>query len=349
MNNIQYYYVLVNQDAVTDEKQRKEIDKIELEFKDTKLPFSEKYIDVYLMSNDKNECKDYIKNLNQEIQKFFYITQIGAEIQYTAFLDVLGFSKYIKTEITNDYKAEDFYDTFNEVIEYIEYEKQDEVFAKSADYLKNIRIKHSWISDTFVICIEYMDEIKEEDENKIRVMMIFRLSMIIASIHHFMASKFCFTVRGGVSSKYSCITDNFILGEGVAEAHKLEKEAIYPRVIFEQNIISDEIHEIIARKYRDNDLNFISKDCDDYYFVNYLSMLQQIPPMIGKMLKIPDSKIKENAIQQKINVIDKYQKIAKDGIDIQDEKIKAKYTWLNNYLEKVLLNKSFQKNIIDNL
>jgi hypothetical protein len=348
MNDIQYY-VLINKDATVDKQQKEEIDKIELEFKDTKLPFSEKYIDVYLLSHDKNECKKYIKNLDKKIQEFFYIEQVGAEIQYTAFLDILGFSNHIKTEITNDYQAEEFYDTFNEVIEYLQFETQDVFQIDSADYLKYIKIKHSWISDTFVISIEYLNEIKKEDENIIRGMMIFRLSMIIASIHHFMASKFGFTVRGGISSKYSCITDNFILGEGVAEAHKLEKEiAIYPRVIFEQNIVSDEIYEIMTRQYRDNDLNFISKDCDGYYFVNYLAILQQIPPMIGKMFKIPNDKIKENTIKQKINVIEKYQNIVIDGLKITNEKIKVKYTWLNNYLGRVLLNKSFQKNIIDN-
>ena len=348
MNDIQYY-VLVNQDTITDEKLKEEIDKIELDFKDTKLPFSEKVVDIYLISHDKNECEKYIEDLDKTIQEFFYIEQVGAEIQYTAFLDILGFSNHIKTEITNDYQAEDFYDTFNEVIDYLQFEKQDVFQIDNTDYLEYIKIKHSWISDTFVISIEYLNKIKKEDENKIRGMMIFRLSMIIASIHHFMASKFGFTVRGGISSKYSCITDNFILGEGVAEAHKLEKEiAIYPRVIFEQTIINDEIYEIITRQYRDNDLNFISKDCDGYYFVNYLAILQQIQPMIGKMFKIPDNKIKETAIQQKINVIKKYQEIVADGLKITNEKIKAKYTWLNNYLGRVLLNESFQKNIINN-
>ena len=209
-------------------------------------------------------------------------------------------------------------------------------------------MKYSWVSDTFVISIEYLNEIEKNDENIIKGMMIFKLSMIIASIHHFMASKFGLIVRGAISSKYSCITNNFILGEGVAEASKLEKEvAIYPRVIFEQNIISDEIHEIITREHQNNDLNFISKDCDGYYFVNYLAMLQHIPPMIWKMFKIPDDKIKENAIQQKIYVIEKYQKIVSNGLKIQNEKVKAKYTWLNNYLGRVLLKDKFQKNIIN--
>ena len=94
---------------------------------------------------------------------------------------------------------------------------------------------------------------------------------------------------------------NFILGEGVSEAARLEKNiAIYPRVIFEENIISDEMYEIISRQYDDNDLNFVSKDCDGYYFVNYLAILQELPPMIGKMFKINEDKINELINNKKI-------------------------------------------------
>jgi len=104
----------------------------------------------------------------------------------------------------------------------------------------------------------------------------------------------------------------------------------------------------MTRHYRDNDLDFISKDCDGYYFVNYLAILQYIPPMIGKTLRIPDDKVKENAIKQKIKMIKKYQKIVVDGLKISNEKVKSKYNWLNNYLGRVLLNKKFQENIIKN-
>ncbi len=345
MNDIQYY-VTVSKNATDNKKRKKELDTVEAEITDTKLPFSDEYVDIYLISDNKKECEEYIKNLNRDIQKYFHIEQVGSEIQYTAFIDILGFSNYIKTKITNNCQAEEFYDIFNEVIDYLQYEKQDEFVIESADYLKNIKIKYSWISDTFVISIEYMNEFKEEDKNIIKGMMIFRLSVMIASIHHFMASKFGLIARGAISSKYSCITNNFILGEGVVEASKLEKEvAIYPRVVFEQNIINSEIYELISRHYCDNDLNHITKDCDGYYFVNYLAMLQYLPPMIGKMFRIPDDKIKENAIKQKINAIEKYRKIVTDGFKIPNEKVKAKYIWLNNYLERVLENEKFQKNI----
>ncbi len=76
-------------------------------------------------------------------------------------------------------------------------------------------------------------------------------------------------------------------------------------------------------------------------------MLQDIPPMIGKMFRIPDDKIEENMIKQKINAIEKYQKLVTDGFKIPNEKVKAKYTWLNNYLGQVVLKEKFQKNIIN--
>jgi hypothetical protein len=346
MDNIQYY-VLVDKSTIFNIEDKEKIAKIEVEIQDTKLPFNDKYVDLYLISVNKQECEEYIKNLNESIQKYFHIEQVGSEIQYTAFIDILGFSSYIKTEITNDYQAEEFYDVFNEVIEYLKHEKQNEVATENAHYLNHIKLRYSWISDTFVVSIEYMNEIDKNDETVIKGMMIYRVSMIIASIHHFMASKFGLIVRGGISSKYSCITNNFILGEGVAEASELEKEvAIYPRVIFEHNIISDGIHRIITREHQSNDLNFISKDCDGYYFVNYLAMLQHIPPMIGKMFKIPDDKIKENSIKQKISIIEEYQKIVINGLKTPNKKVKVKYTWLNNYLGRVLLNEKFQKKII---
>lgn len=347
MNDIQYY-VLIRKEKIIEKNQIQEIEKIDLDLKETKLPFSDKLVDIYFISHNKNECIDYIKNLNSNIQECFEIEQVGAEIQYTAFIDILGFSEHIKNKITNHYQAEDFHDTFNEVIEYFKFEQQDKYYITDADYLKYIQIKYSWISDTFVICTEYIGDIKDNNETKIKVMMIFRLSIIIASIHHFMASKFGFIVRGGISSKYSCITNNFILGEGVSEAARLEKNiAIYPRVIFEENIISDEMYEIISRQYDDNDLNFVSKDCDGYYFVNYLAILQELPPMIGKMFKTNEYKINEMAIQNKLDVIKTYQEIVEIGLQIQNENIKVKYRWLNIYLGRVLLNEKYQQNIIN--
>lgn len=343
MSNVQYYVLVKN--IIADDKP--EIDKVEVIARDTTLPFNGERVDIYLIDN-KKKCEEYIRKLSKNIQKYFYIGRVGSEVQYTAFIDVLGFANYIKDNVTNDDQAEDLYDNFNEVVEYLENEEKEKFVVKNADFIQYITIQHSWVSDTFVIIVKYMGEIKENEENKIRGMMLFRLSMIVASIHHFMASKFELIVRGAISSKYSCITNNFILGEGVVEASKLEKKtAKNPRVIFEQEIISDEIYETMALKHRDNNLNFISKDIDGYYFVNYLAMLQFIPPMIGKVSLMNKSMNNDQiAIEQKTNLIEKYKDIVASGIKNPNEDIQSKYLWLHEYLGKVLLNDEFKNNIV---
>ena len=88
MNDIQYY-VLISKDTTTSSSaDRIEIDKIDIECKNTKLPFSEKFVDIYLTTDNKKECEEYVNKLQGDIQKYFQIEQIGSEIQYTAFVDL---------------------------------------------------------------------------------------------------------------------------------------------------------------------------------------------------------------------------------------------------------------------
>lgn len=78
-----------------------------------------------------------------------------------------------------------------------------------------------------------------------------------------------------------------------------------------------------------------------------MALLQELPPMIGKMIKTNEDKINEMAIQKKLDVIKTYQEIIEIGLQIQNENIKVKYKWLNKYLGRVLLNEKFQQNIIN--
>ena len=199
-------------------------------------------------------------------------------IKYTAFLDVLGFSDYIKEKITNDDEAKKFYKNINNrVITYFQYLKTDDTF-KEIDMLKNINTNYTWISDTFVISMMCDSQ---ENDIKIKALMIQILSMGIADVYHFFALEYGLMIRGSISSKYTFINDKLILGEGISEASILEKNiAIYPRVIFAKDIITDDIMDIISLLHDDDLLNIVSKDCDGYYFVNYIGLLQEMPPMI---------------------------------------------------------------------
>ncbi|MEA2020021.1 MAG: hypothetical protein U9N59_16455 [Campylobacterota bacterium] len=350
MQEIQYSVILNNNIKINTEQEEK-LSKIEVEFPRTKMPFSDIEIDIYLFLASKKECEEYISKQDEDIRELFIIEQSGQSIQYTAFIDILGFSDYIKDNIKNDYIAEDFYKNLKSITEYLKFEKNRKDNIEGGEYLDDITMKYTWVSDTFVITMCYEQEIGD-NINIVKSTMILKLSMMISSISHFVANKYEFLIRGAISSKYSCITDNLILGEGISEAATLEKNvAIYPRVIFEQSIISDEMYEKISRHYRDNNLNYISKDCDGYYFINYLAMLQYIPPMIGKTLKVSTERLKDLAMKNIKSTLIQYDKIAIKNIEKYkyNSKIALKYIWFKKYLEDVNSSENFQKNIIENL
>jgi len=327
------YYVMLDESPLISEDQKSKIKEISCEYPESKIPFTEIYRDMYFLS-DKIECEAFIERLDEDIQELFKIERFHKNnLKYTAFLDILGFSNYMETKITNVYEAEEFYNKLSQIKEYLNWIKEA-TLKTGILLLGDVHIKHSWISDTFIITIENDKDI--ENGADIKSLMLFILAQSIAFIHHFMAENYGLLLRGGISSKYVCITDNLILGKGISESAKLEKDiAVYPRVIFEQSIIDDEIYEMISKKYQDNDLNYISKDCDGYYFINYLGLLQELPPMINS---IPMRDSNKYIPQSKINIL------VKDNLH-QKEGIRQKYKWLDEYLKKVCSNEEFKTNI----
>lgn len=269
------------------------------------------------------------------------------KIKYTAFLDVLGFAQYIEKNITNDEEAEEFHSNLNLITQYLEYLKNDTYGSLDIDFLKYIIIKYTWISDTFVLTIEYDNE---GEDVIISSMMIYILSLAITSIHHFFANEYGLLIRGAISSKYTFINNNILLGAGIVEAYGLEsKIATNPRVIFAEDIITDEILEKLSLLHKNNTLNIISQDCDGYYFINYISALQDIPPMIGKpMPPIPKEKLEERATQSKVEALSNYRKIIDAGLKINNPSVKSKYMWLEQYVYKVIPTGMFAYNIIGN-
>ncbi len=266
--------------------------------------------------------------------------KLKKKFKYTAFMDVLGFSNFMKTNITNDDQAENFYNKLKFVSDYLEYLKTDNYDGISADYLKDIEMQHTWISDTFVLTIEYNGT---DNDHQI----IYILSLAISSIHHFLAKEYGLLMRGGISSKYTFINDSILLGEGISEAHNLEsKIAVNPRVIFSEDLITDEILKKLSLRHDHNNLNIISKDCDGYYFVNYLGALQDMPPMIGLTYKIPKNRLAAKAKNDKIEVLKNYSNIISYGLNYTEKNIKPKYLWLKEYHDRVLRTGMYGYNII---
>lgn len=260
------------------------------------------------------------------------------EIKYTAFIDVLGFSNHIENKITNDKESQEFMQDLEKVINYFEYEKIS--FPNKHDELNGIQYDYTWISDTFVITINY----NGNSTNKhLSGVLIYLLSLTISQVYHFFARKYGLLLRGAIASKYTFLDKNLILGKGIAEASKLEKEiAIYPRVIFADDVVSDEIINYIALMHNDNNLNIVSKDFDGWYFVNYLASLQDLPPMIsvGNETKLAEAKLDQ------METVKIYSQIIDKGLKEKNLKIRSKYLWLKEYFNRVLPTDGKTYNII---
>ena len=258
------------------------------------------------------------------------------EIKYTAYIDVLGFSEHIENKITNDKESQEFMQDVEKVINYFKYEKNSFLNQyNTPDELNGVQYDYTWISDTFVISINY----NGNNTNKhLSGVLISLLSLTISQVCHFFARKYGLLLRGAITSKYTFLGKNLILGKGIAEAAKLEKEiAIYPRVIFAEDVISDDIISYIVLMHNDNNLNIVSKDFDGWYFVNYIASLQDLPPMIGEAKKsMNEIDLNEMAKLDKIETIKSYSQIIDNGLKEKNLKIRSKYLWLKEYFNKVL-------------
>lgn len=272
------------------------------------------------------------------------------KIRYTAFIDILGFSNYIKTKITNEEEGDLFYNSINkDLIECLEHLKKDnynEQFSKIT-HLRDIKLDYLWISDTFVLSIENKNNTTSiEEENQLKAMMIFILSLSVSYINFYFIKEYNLCIRGGITSKFTYLKDRLLLGEGISESHNLEANiAVNPRVIFARDIINKEIKDILTL----NKSPLISKDCDGYYFINYMNVLEHTPPMCGK----PISQFKINregkeSIQKKLieSTLNNHRNLIIEGLNIGDEKVSAKFFWLKEYHNKYISESSHSDDLI---
>ena len=254
------------------------------------------------------------------------------EIKYTAYIDVLGFSNHIENKITNDKEAQSFaQELINNVVNYLEYEKINFLNKYNLpDELNAIQYDYTWISDTFVITINYNGNCTNKHLSGVLISL---LSLTISQVYHFFARKYGLLLRGAITSKYTFLGKNLILGKGIAEAAKLEKEiAIYPRVIFAEDVISDDIISYIVLMHNDNNLNIVSKDFDGWYFVNYIASLQDLPPMIS----IGNETNLDEAKSDQMETVKIYSQIIDKGLKEKNLKIRSDYLWLKEYFNRVL-------------
>lgn len=238
-------------------------------------------------------------------------------MQWTYFLDVLGYGAEQK-KIDTQEKADNFMEFMKVNKSFIEFQdgmNKDFYSDKEMNIYDLYEMKSVFISDSFVLTAIPKDKEFEDDEYyHLSSSIVMELTFqIFAFIENILDEKE-FTIRGGISNKFTDIDteSSLAVGQGLIEAYKLEsKDATVPRILLSQDISDDKklmsYFETHSKRYGEN-FSIFSKDTDDFYYLNYLGF------MLAILRRSENPNNKRNSFPKEIAEF-----ISKNNIDLNGE------------------------------
>lgn len=168
-------------------------------------------------------------------------------IRYVAFLDILGFTKLV--EDGNDLKI---YSALHE----FEIEKGfcDKIKEKNPKFNKEVSV----FSDSIIISYPELNEIKKVDN-------LIHIINDVSYLQNILLEKEI-TMRGGIAKGELYHDDYKCFGKALLEAEKVEKTAIYPRVVIDNAIIT----EALENNNKDSLIDSLFLCNDGLWYVDYL-------------------------------------------------------------------------------
>lgn len=171
--------------------------------------------------------------------------------QLCVFLDVLGFSAYVQNKKGDE-------EAFLSIVESLKYARESLTLGEQ---LKLLKVKT--FSDNIVIAVKYTNDL-EYFGSFLEFISGYQLAMIE---HGF----FC---RGGLSLGDLVVDDNFIYGNALVEAYKLESEkASNPMVLISDDVVErarNSSHFYAVSSIMDKSGNGYFVNLDGLYYLNYL-------------------------------------------------------------------------------
>lgn len=196
------------------------------------------------------------------------------EFNLVAFIDILGFSAMVKSDLEAPKGSEKYLDRLYKI-----HKKTLELSANG------ININIVQFSDSIVLATPYSPELVEEF---IRVISRLQFDLFCEGI----------LTRGGVALGKHFYNDGFMYSLGLIEAYKIESTiSRYPRVI-----LSPDLLDLV---YPTNEIPaslLIIKENDGYYFIDYLIHSENevlrtyLASIITQINKLENSSIKEKYI-----------------------------------------------------
>jgi hypothetical protein len=274
---------------------------------------------------------------------------------FTFFLDMLGFGNKVG-HISSQEKAEKFVDfmednkkIFDEWIR-LDVDKRDIEITIINCY----EFKYAFISDSIVMTFQPKKLQKKVSTEKyyrhtatLFYLMINRIITLLANL----LSSHKILLRGGVSTKYSYIKNEFVVGEGLMEAYKLESNfAITPRIILSKEL-TDNSQFMEGLKLTSNNMyggkRLIKRADDGYFYIDYIGYSLSVETQSKVMEKVAIQNLGAVGYQyqqkQHIETNNTLLRLHKEAIEdmyrflqLKEDSehyshILEKYTWIKNY------------------
>lgn len=202
-------------------------------------------------------------------------------VQWTVFIDMLGFKK-LNSSVTTDEQAQDlikFMTSNRDELLRLEARveqgyKKDTVF----NFYEWYEVKSTFISDSIVVTFKPKDVAREKNADKVlmhsaNALMI--IAMRLGALMHKCLVEKEITFRGGISTEYCDISENFAVGAGLSSAAEAEGRATYARLALAEDVVRNaklvkQIRALFKLMYGDSE--FLVKEAGVTY-VNTLDLM----------------------------------------------------------------------------
>jgi len=203
-------------------------------------------------------------------------------IQWTVFVDMLGFSE-LNSNVATDEQARDLIGFMaSNVSEMLKYENDVRVTYQSSKQFNLYDwydVKVAFISDSIVMTFKPKDVVGERDAKKVLMHSanaLMLLTMRLVALMQKCLSEKGIIFRGGISTKYCDISERFAVGSGLSAAHEAEsRKAVYPRLVLADDVLLNvqlirKVKWLFKRMY--GDYSFLVSEKDVVY-INVMSLL----------------------------------------------------------------------------
>lgn len=148
---------------------------------------------------------------------------------YIAYFDILGYQEFFKE---TPEKAQDFLNTIHSAITQTISSVQSFNESLLVSQFANLHIQSKIFSDNVLLCIEVSSDISKE---KLRIIAFMAL---VSEIQRKFIMEYGLFLRGGLTKGTLSFNNDYIFGEGVIEAVKMEESTKHPRIVVSKKVIS---------------------------------------------------------------------------------------------------------------